>query len=281
MTVPFPDIDPYKELGCEQNDAPPAIKKAYYKLCLKYHPDKLSEKDQVKYKTKFEKIQFSYQVLGDQKRRERYDRTGNLDESVPDDDDFDWYSFFQEMRNSDVKVTSELIQKDKESYQESHEEYEDVLETMIYYQGDFLKLFETIPHLEFGDSEEARMYKLVNQMVEAGDLQDYKRWQKYVKNRVSEKKKLARKLRNESDEAEEALKEINEKNKHKLDGSEDSLRQLIQSKKSHTFDDLIAKYSQPTKATKSKTKRSKPSEYDLDDSEFDKIQQRLKKHKQK
>ncbi|KAG7885636.1 hypothetical protein KL938_000668 [Ogataea parapolymorpha] len=276
MTVPFPDIDPYAELGCNPQDAPPLIKKAYYKLCLKYHPDKLSEHDQKKYKTKFEKIQFSYQVLGDPKRRERYDKTGNLDESVADDDDFDWYAFFQEMRESDVKVTAELIEKDKKSYQGSEEEYQDVLETMIYYEGEFLRLFETIPHLEFSKGEEDRMFKLVEQMVVDGELKNYKNWTTYVKNRSSEMKKMFRQLKKESKEAEEALKEINEKNQLKLDGSEDSLRQLIQSKKSHTFDNLIAKYS---KQSKKQSKRSKQSEYDLDDEEFSRIQKKMKKQR--
>ncbi|KAG7830451.1 hypothetical protein KL920_002089 [Ogataea angusta] len=276
MTVPFPDIDPYAELGCKPEDAPPSIKKAYYKLCLKFHPDKLSEQDQKKYKTKFEKIQFSYQVLGDPKRRERYDKTGNLDESVADDDDFDWYAFFQEMRESDVKVTAELIEKDKKSYQGSEEEYQDVLETMIYYEGEFLRLFETIPHLEFSKEEEDRMFKLVQQMVADGTLKNYKSWKTYAKNRTSEMKKMFRQLKKESKEAEEALKEINEKNELKLNGSEDSLRQLIQSKKSHTFDDLIAKYS---KQSKKQSKRSKNSEYDLDDEEFTKIQKKMKKQR--
>lgn len=320
MAVPFPDIDPYETLGVKSDDSPTVIKRAYYKLCLKYHPDKLSDEEQKLHKVTFEKIQFSYSILSDLSKRERYDKFGKLesfgDGDNADGDDFDWSEFFDEMKNStQVEITQELIEKDKKEYQNSREEYEDLIDNFIFYKGDFIKLFEVIPHLEFTVEEEKRIFKIINECIENGDInlndinQDEeitkktnKNWKNYNKNRKLIIKSELKKLKDESKEAELLLEEIvnkqNKKNKSKglkqikMDNSEESLMQLIQNKnrdQKSSFDKLLAKYetnsgkdSDNKKKKNSKNNNSnKRSEYDIDDDEFEKLQKKLLNKKRK
>lgn len=66
--------DPYKVLGVEKGASAGDIKKAYYGMAKKYHPD--TNKDD-KAKDKFAEAQTAYELLSDAKKRENYDRFGS------------------------------------------------------------------------------------------------------------------------------------------------------------------------------------------------------------
>lgn len=275
MGVPFPDIDPYEELGVANDAVPPAIKKAYYKLCLKYHPDKLqkeSKKTRERHTEKFQRVQFSYSILKDAKKRARYDASGSVEDSCVLDDDFDWKDFFK--RYTETKVTEEMIDQDKRQYQNSAEERDDVLNSMEYYKGQFLRLFEAIPHLEFSKKEEERVFKIVEGLVEGGELEEYPAWKKYVGDRKKEVRKMLRKSKKEAKEAEKLLADIKAKNKKK-DNSQDTLSAMIKAnhkKRKDPFEQLVAKYSK-----NSRGRASGKSEYDMDDEEFERVQKEMLK----
>jgi molecular chaperone DnaJ len=63
--------DYYKILGVQKNSDQEEIKKAYYKLAHKFHPDKGGGDEE-----KFKEINEAYQVLGDKEKRAQYDRFG-------------------------------------------------------------------------------------------------------------------------------------------------------------------------------------------------------------
>lgn len=63
--------DYYKVLGVSRNATPEEIKKAYRKLAVKYHPDK--NKGDIKSEDRFKDISEAYEVLGDAKKRKKYD----------------------------------------------------------------------------------------------------------------------------------------------------------------------------------------------------------------
>lgn len=65
--------DPYKVLGVTKSASASEIKKAYYGLAKKYHPD--TNKDPTA-KDQFGKIQSAYEILSDPKKRETYDQYG-------------------------------------------------------------------------------------------------------------------------------------------------------------------------------------------------------------
>lgn len=65
--------DPYSVLGVDKSASPSDIKKAYYGLAKKFHPD--TNKDPSS-KDKFAEIQSAYEVLSDPKKKEQYDQFG-------------------------------------------------------------------------------------------------------------------------------------------------------------------------------------------------------------
>jgi curved DNA-binding protein len=66
--------DYYKILGVDKNATPEAIKKAYRKLAVKYHPDKNPEDKSAE--DRFKDIAEAYEVLKDPEKRKRYDELG-------------------------------------------------------------------------------------------------------------------------------------------------------------------------------------------------------------
>src|ERR1700712_3925326 len=70
---PLPS-DPYAALGLTKEAAAAAIKTAYRKLALKWHPDKVTD-EALKQKSvdEFHRIQQAYDIIGDEDKRARYD----------------------------------------------------------------------------------------------------------------------------------------------------------------------------------------------------------------
>ena len=76
--------DYYQILGVSKDASPEEIKKAYYKLAHKYHPDKGGDEK------KFKEINEAYQVLSDKEKRSQYDRFGQVFEGAEPGFDFQW-----------------------------------------------------------------------------------------------------------------------------------------------------------------------------------------------
>lgn len=68
--------DLYKVLSVSETASAGEIKKAYRKLAKKYHPD--ANPDNVEAEKIFKEITEAYEILGDEKKREKYDRERTL-----------------------------------------------------------------------------------------------------------------------------------------------------------------------------------------------------------
>lgn len=69
--------DYYKILGVTKGASADAIKKAYRKLAMQYHPDRNQGKEEWA-NEKFKEINEAYAVLGDPKKRKQYDQFGTV-----------------------------------------------------------------------------------------------------------------------------------------------------------------------------------------------------------
>ncbi|CAL8090870.1 unnamed protein product [Calicophoron daubneyi] len=73
--------DYYKILGVDKSASQADIKKAYYQLAKKYHPD--VNKNDSDAPQKFQEVSEAYEILGDETKRRQYDAFGRSTSSAP------------------------------------------------------------------------------------------------------------------------------------------------------------------------------------------------------
>ncbi|EEC45313.1 predicted protein, partial [Phaeodactylum tricornutum CCAP 1055/1] len=66
--------DYYKLLGLSKTAKPKEIKKAYRKLALQFHPDKVPEAEKEEAENMFVRVSEAYAVLSDDEKRNVYDK---------------------------------------------------------------------------------------------------------------------------------------------------------------------------------------------------------------
>jgi DnaJ-class molecular chaperone len=70
--------DYYSVLGVPKTASEDDIKKAYRKLAMKYHPDRITEEsEKAAAEAKFKEAKEAYEILGDKDKREQYDMYGS------------------------------------------------------------------------------------------------------------------------------------------------------------------------------------------------------------
>ncbi|KAK7064519.1 hypothetical protein R3P38DRAFT_3302048 [Favolaschia claudopus] len=85
--------DPYQVLGVERDATAAQIKKVYFQLARKYHPDTSTDKGA---QEKFVEIQGAYDILKDEKKRQMYDQYGATSQEPGfDPNAFSGFSGFQ------------------------------------------------------------------------------------------------------------------------------------------------------------------------------------------
>src|SRR5688572_3382909 len=113
--------DLYSFFSLTSNATSAEIKKAYHRLALQYHPDKhttSSEEICAEATRKFQALGFAYEILSDPKKRERYDKTGETDNSLEGLKDLGkegWEAYFKELWSGVVNAKS--IEEFKRKYQ--------------------------------------------------------------------------------------------------------------------------------------------------------------------
>ncbi|TPX65601.1 hypothetical protein SpCBS45565_g05077 [Spizellomyces sp. 'palustris'] len=272
-------IDLYAEFNISRDASEEEVKKAYRKLALKYHPDKLSkasEEEKAAATAKFQEIAVWYKVLSDPVKRKRYDQTGELGESddlFGDKGDATWDEYFRQLW--DGLVTKESIEEFAKTYKGSEEERQDILEAYQSSKGDIFYILDSVPLMALDELDRVR--EIVTVAISGEDVKSYKKFTKIDQKEISKRKRESDK---EAREAEELWQEIKGKYEDKeekgtrrglasiQDGGEDALRALIQQRGQGRMNALVqnleAKYAKEasTKGKKAGSKRKKGSKDD-------------------
>ncbi|KAF9482790.1 DnaJ-domain-containing protein [Pholiota conissans] len=294
------ETDLYAVLSLDRSATVEAVKKAYRRLALVYHPDKhASASDQAKEdaSTKFQQIGFAYTVLSDEKRKARYDSIGKTDERFELGAGEDgWEAYFEELFD---RVTRGTLDEMKREYQGSVEEVADLINAYQTTGGSLGELMTYIPHSTHED--EIRFIAIINDLIKKERLDPTHLW---LSTSEDEKAKLARKKKSEKEakEAEAMAKSLGvwdefygngkpteKKSKRKgvaKDGEDHSVLQALILKKKQMnrdsfFDNLAAKYSEPSREPSesrkcgSRAKGKKRDHVDIQEEELPKKKSRM------
>ena len=246
---------------------------------LTHTADKASPENKDAANKQFQEIAFEYAILSDERRRRRYDNTGNTSEALDlDDDDFHWTDFFRDQYAN--VLDGEALEKVKKDYQGSDEERRDLLAAFETHEGDMDKVYEDIMCSNVLDDDE-RFRRIIDHAIAAGEVKGFKTYAKETKVSKRRRVDLAKKEEKEAMELADELgvKEklfgngSSKKKKNSKKDDEASLAALIQQRqklRSERFlDNLEAKYGG---GKKSKRMMEEPPE-----EAFQKTGERLKK----
>ncbi|KAI9890362.1 MAG: hypothetical protein M1814_004272 [Vezdaea aestivalis] len=240
---PPSDINPYEVFEIESTATADEIKKAYRKLALIHHPDKVAPEQKDSAHESFQRLAFAYSILSDPRRRSRYDLTGSTSETLDlADDDFDWTSYYRE-QFADV-ISPSSIEEFASVYQGSEEERGDLLEAYTKYEGDMNAVFEVVMCSDPRE-DEGRFRKCVEEAIEKGEVESFKR---FVKEGKAGRKKRAERAAREEAEAKELAEELGiqepktRKGKGKKDEvDEDALKAIISQRQNGRGQDFLAR----------------------------------------
>ncbi|KAF8538385.1 DnaJ domain protein [Trichophaea hybrida] len=265
------DLDPYAILNVPSTSTAAEIRSAYRKLALKCHPDKVPVAERDTAHAKFQELAFAYAILSDETRRKRYDTTGNTQESVLDDEGFDWKEYFKEQFRA---INVDVIEEFKKGYKGGEEERKAILEAYTQYEGSLDAVFEVVLTSSVLEDEE-RFRAIIDKAIVDGEVEAFKA---YTKESEASKKRRRKAAASEAKEAEEYAKKLGvhdklfekkkgaataTKGKKGKKGEEDTsaLEALIKSRQANRMDAMIAgleaKYASPS-STKKGTKRAAP-----------------------
>lgn len=237
-------IDCYKLLKLDKEKATISdIKKAYRKLALQYHPDKqpvdATEEQKEQANTSFQQLGMAYAVLSDPKRKERYDRTGSMDESEFEGDK-DWSAYFKELWTGVVnaetieaqkakyqgkfyKVAAWPVDTDRLMLQGSEEEKKDVLAAYETCKGNMDNILQIVECSTAVDGE--RFEKIIRSAIDNKTVPLHKAFDKTTTSKAHKKRMDAEK----KEEAAFLRRQKDDKKKEKED-EDSSLLALIQNR---------------------------------------------------
>ncbi|KAK1759556.1 hypothetical protein QBC47DRAFT_372379 [Echria macrotheca] len=272
-----PVIDPYEALGIDRSATADQVKSAYRKAALKHHPDKVSEDKRNEAKEKFQGIAFAYAVLSDPARRKRYDETGSTSEAIVDSEGFSWSEYYREQFQD--AISEDAINKFAAEYKGSDEEKDDILAVYEEFEGDMDAIYEHVMLSNVLEDDE-RIRKIIDDAIESGDVEPYK---KYTKETKKSKQARIKAAQGESKEADELAKELGvydklrgKKSKKDSEAGLAALIQRNQASRAIALDKLAEKY-----GAKPKKRGAKDVEPDISDEQFEALQAKMAKKAKK
>ncbi|CAK9157206.1 unnamed protein product [Ilex paraguariensis] len=215
-----------KILGVERTASQQEIKKAYYKLALRLHPDKNPGNEEAK--EKFQQLQKVISILGDEEKRALYDQTGCVDDAdLAGDVVQNLKEFFQAIYK---KVTEADIEEFEANYRGSDSEKSDLIDLYEKYKGNMNRLFCSMLCSD-AKLDSHRFKDILDEAIATGELKPTKAYKKWAKQ-VSETKPPTSPLRQrqKSKKESEDLYAIISKRQNDRRGRVDSMLSSLMSK---------------------------------------------------
>jgi len=122
----------YTIISVKKDASTAEIKKAYHKLALLFHPDRVQGDEKERAKEEFQTLGRIYEILSDDKKRKIYDETGSIDDDDFVSTDRDWEEYWRLLFK---KITAEEIDNYAKSFKGSELEVEDVKKAYLEHQG--------------------------------------------------------------------------------------------------------------------------------------------------
>lgn len=208
------------------------VKKAYHKLSLKVHPDRVSENEKSEATEKFKVVSKIYEVLTDSSKRSLYDEQGIVD----DDGDSNFLSWLELWKTVFKPITEEDIDNYKKEYVGSELEKADIKKSYLNNKGCIDRMSDCV---QFMDVEhEPRIIDIVKEMIASNEVPDYKI---FTEESDAKKNKRHKKYAREEKEAKK-LKEKREKENKSVGLSLEQQIMKRQSERGSAFSSLFAKY---------------------------------------
>lgn len=227
----FGTRDIYELFEVPKDALPKDVKKAYYKLSLKVHPDRVSEEEKERATEKFKILSKLHQVLSDKDKRALYDEQGIIED---DDDDYEskltnWLELWKKIFKP---LTTEDIDNYQREYVGSELERNDIKKAYLSGRGCINSMFNDVPFIQVKD--EPRLQKIVRELIDAGEVPEYKI---FTQEPAQKRNRRHKKYERESKEAAEIKKKLQAK-------SDISLEQQIMKRsqeRASNFDSLLDK----------------------------------------
>ncbi|XP_035912283.1 J domain-containing protein CG6693-like [Anopheles stephensi] len=245
----------YELFGVEKNASVQEIKKAYYRLSLQTHPDRVPEGDKKEATEKFKMLSKLYTILSDKDSRAIYDERGVVD----DDDDARtnwmdrWQQFFK-------PLTTEDIQNYQASYTGSETERNDIKRAYLGKKGCINYMMQTVPFMTCED--EPRIAKIVQEMIDQKEVPEYAIFTKEPKEKrkrrhgkYAREAKLAKEIVRQQESTASLEQQIALKRKSAFSSLIESLEAKYGSGKDEA-DDLFELDEEPPKKRKMQRKQS-------------------------
>lgn len=176
------------------------ITKAYYKIALKVHPDRVPESEKVEATEKFKVLAKLHQVLTTKDKRALYDEQGIVGD---DDDEAFGASWLELWRQFFKPISDEDINNYERQYIGSEIEKTDIKKAYLNGKGDKDFMFDTVPFMTV--ESEPRVAEIVQVMIDSEEVPEY---ELFTKEPKAKKNRRHRKYKREEGEAEQLKSQL-------------------------------------------------------------------------
>ncbi|KAL0106119.1 hypothetical protein PUN28_016091 [Cardiocondyla obscurior] len=229
------------------------VKKAYHKLSLLVHPDRVEENIKAEATEKFKVLGRIHSILSDTEKRKIYDESGQYDEESEEVVMRNWADYWRSLFK---EITVEDINNYEKNYKGSETEIKDLKRAYMDSKGDMDYILEAVPFTNC--EEEPRLHSIIEDLIKSGDVPEYTAFTNENDKKKQRRKRKWAKEAAEAERLEKMLKIENEEN-----AATNDLALVIQNRNKARanqsdsfFDSLIDKYAK--KAEKPNKKKASP-----------------------